>query len=210
MRQDLLSHRIAAVRHLCGQQVIQRAAQTVDIGSTIRTSCIERLLGRHEIQRSHHLAGVRQRVFALCRVIHTSQSHVQHLDHALRIHQDVRRLDVAVDDTMLVRVLQPLRRLCDVVHGRGDGQWALLLDQRCQVLAFDTFHHQEMDAPRIIRIIRPDDVRVREFGRRLRLAVKSFHRFGMLHSRGGQHFERHYPFHTAMLCFENLPHAAAA
>ena len=46
------------------------------------------------------------------------QAQVEHLDHALRVDQQVGGLDVAVDQAGLVGVLQAVGRLADVVGRR--------------------------------------------------------------------------------------------
>ena len=58
-----------------------------------------RLLGAHVVDRAHHLLGRRQAVAA---VFDAGQAHVENLDDALLVEQQVGRLDVAMD--------RPLRR----------------------------------------------------------------------------------------------------
>ena len=79
-------------------------------------------------------------------VVEAGQAHVENLDHALFVHQQVGRLDVAMDDALGMGEGQPAGGLADVIDGRLDRQRAVLLDQRRQVLAVDVFHHQEVQA----------------------------------------------------------------
>jgi len=57
-------------------------------------------------------------------------------------------------------VIQTGGGLQDVVDGVRHRQRPLVSDQRSQIPARDIFHHQEMDAVRLIGIVRGDDVRM--------------------------------------------------
>src|SRR4029450_1970757 len=61
--------------------------------------------------------------------------------------QQVRGLDVAVNHSLLVRVLQTHRRLADAFAGPLDGQRALLLEPVSQVVSVDVLHYQLIETP---------------------------------------------------------------
>ena len=74
--------------------------------------------------------------FLAARVLQPCQPHVEDLGHAHALwplglrHQQVGRLDVAVDQALFVGMLQAQRRLADVVARRGESAAARTLDQR--------------------------------------------------------------------------------
>ncbi len=61
-------------------------------------------------------------------------------------------------DAFLVGELQAAGRLQDVVDGLGDGKRAVLLDQGREVAPLDVFHDQEVDAARLVCIVRSNDI----------------------------------------------------
>jgi len=75
---------------------------------------------------------------------------------------------------------------------------------------FDTFHDQVMDAVLLAGVVRRDDVRVRQPGGSLDLALGSGGRTTVLSCRRTNHFQSDDAFHSPMLRLENLPHAADA
>ena len=90
------------------QQLVQRRPQRVDVGAVVDHHALgQRLLGAHVAQRADQVAGHRQPRVAL----HLGQAEVRHPQAAGRVHQQVGRLDVAVDDAQLVGVVQRLGRL---------------------------------------------------------------------------------------------------
>jgi hypothetical protein len=65
------------------------------------------LLGTHVAQRAHQVAAGRQPGVAL----EVGQAEIRDPQVARGVHEQVRRLDVAVDDALPVGVLQRFRRL---------------------------------------------------------------------------------------------------
>ena len=124
VHQNSVDHRVGLVHRLAREQVEQRAAQAVDVGPGVGVAGVRRLLGRHVVDRAHHLAALRQACprWPACREFSSmpGQAHVEDLHRALRVQQQVRRLDVAVDHALVVGVLQAPGRLEDVVDGLGD------------------------------------------------------------------------------------------
>src|SRR6185369_8900691 len=90
---------------------------------------------------------------------------VQHLGVHAAGHEDVGRLDVAVDDALAVRVGQ---RVGDAAHdlGRLDRAGAHALQQQvAQVLALQALHGDVDAAVGRAGVEHGDDVRVRQAGR---------------------------------------------
>ena len=115
-------------RRAAGQQVVERAAQAVDVGADVGLLGVDGLLRGDVVGRAEHLALVRQAAVDRLLAGHLGQAEVEHLDDrpvALAGEHQVARLDVAVDHAVLVGVLQAQRRLVDEVAGVGHRQRAL-------------------------------------------------------------------------------------
>src|SRR5437879_12684389 len=56
-------------------------------------------------------------------------------------HEEVRRLDVAVNDPRAVCLVESLAGLHDVLDGGGNRQWPLVRESRGQVVSFEVYDH---------------------------------------------------------------------
>ena len=126
------------------------------------------------------------------------------------VQQQIARLDVAVDDALLVGVLEPASRLQDAIDRLPNLQRPMILDDAGQVMALDVFHHQVVHALVLVGVVGRDDVGMRELGRRFHLAVESLDGLGPLHGRRGEDLDRHRAFHPPVPGLQHYPHAAFA
>ena len=119
MRHDLFHDGIPGKDRHAVNQHVQRTAQAIDISPVVGALGADRLLRGHEVDGSHDRAGHRQ--FAGCRVgcrvAPASQSHVQHLDRAFSISQQVAWFDVAMDHAFVMGVDNPLAGLQNALSG---------------------------------------------------------------------------------------------
>jgi len=108
MGQDLLHQRVPPVGRPPREQVVQRAAQAVDVGPVVGEPDVEGLLGGHEVEAPHHRADRRQSgrgrllLADAERGPEPGQAQVEHLDRALGIPDQVGRLDIPVDEPLAV------------------------------------------------------------------------------------------------------------
>ncbi len=158
-------HRIAAVLRIMRrpprEQVVERRAERVDVAALVDRLAAQ-LLGRHESRRAEHDAGAgldritvghrrgdaRDAYLAAGRIVgladHLREPPVDHHGLAELARQDVRRLDVAVDDPALVRVGDRVRGGDDVRQQREPcGQLRGAADQLLERPAADLAHHVE-------------------------------------------------------------------
>ncbi|OQB76791.1 MAG: hypothetical protein BWX88_05321 [Planctomycetes bacterium ADurb.Bin126] len=132
-QQHVLDRLAVKDRH-AGQQMVQRAAQAVDVAAVVGVPLADPLGGDVE-GRAHALA-------AHLHPAEPRQPEVHQFGHPLLVQQHVARLDVAVDQTDSVGRLEPLG------HGNGDFQAAgladrlVLVDQLANAPPADQFHHQ--------------------------------------------------------------------
>ena len=139
---------------------------------------VQRLLRRHEVQRPQDRVPIRRLGQVADLVGEAGEPQVQDLDDPRAVDQQVRRLDVPVDQAGLVGVPEPPRRLLDVmgrperVHRPVDGDVILQVDP------VDVRHHEEMQRAVLVDVVRRDDVRVVQLGDGPRLAAESLQRGG--------------------------------
>ena len=95
-----------------------------------------------------------------------------------RLEQDVVRLHVAVHDAASVRVGERPRHLAQHARRVGRRERAARAESLAERLALHVAHDEEDEAARLADAMDRDDVRVREAGRRARLAQESLARLG--------------------------------
>src|SRR5437870_10881797 len=95
------------------------------------------------------------------------------LDHAFSCAQDVRRLDVAMDDAMIVNVPQGRADLQDNVEHLGPRQLALGEQDVVEALALDVFHRIIIMAVLEARFDEADDVGMIELAEGVDLALET-------------------------------------
>ena len=90
------------------QEFVERNSQRIDVGPIIRLGPItRRLFGAHVAERAQDIARHREAGIGM----RGGQAEVGDPEMAVRIHQQVRRLDVAVHDAHLVCVVESFGRL---------------------------------------------------------------------------------------------------
>ncbi len=151
------------------------------------------LLGRHVGRRADagHLRGLE--ALALLE----GGAEVAHLGLAVLRQQDVPRLDVAVDDAVVVRVLERADALEDDLDHLADRQQAGDARVRLEGHAGNVFHHQVAALGLDHRVVDVDDVRMVELAGERGLG----HERLVLHPLGlgvgalarQQHLDRHVP-----------------
>ncbi len=150
---------------LPAQDCVERRADAEDVGAAVDAfSETHRLLGRHERRRAERRAGTR---LVAPRLAYTRDAEVEELHHVLLRNEDVRGLDVAVDDADLVERLQRVERLARDVERIGHGHLsAHAFPHLLERLAFEELHDEkrlflirdvvveDRNAPRMIDAVR--------------------------------------------------------
>ena len=106
---------------LPGQQFVEQHAQAVDVAARVDVQPAHlRLLRTHVSRRADELVQLRVnrrvRQPAFRRLGDAEIDHLRHRHAVVQRHEDVRRLDVAVDDPLLVRVLDGLADLDEQIE----------------------------------------------------------------------------------------------
>ena len=133
-------------RMTAGQQHIQQHAELIDVGRG-GGHVAEQLLGRCVLGRQHDLFGARRRGVVGCalRIHELRDAEVEQLDHAVARHEHVRRLEVAMNDQLAVRVRYGRNCVDEQPHARFDAERVrstVVID----ALAVDVLQHQELVA----------------------------------------------------------------
>ena len=189
---DAFGQRALCEGRLAHKQVVERAPQRVDVGPSVGLMAVAGLLRREVVGRAQHLFVVclgEPGIFVV--VVGQSQAEIEDLHMAALVNHQVGRLDVAVHETLFVRVVEAECRLPDEIGGIADRQRAILLHPGVEVDAVDVFHHDEVDRPRRIEIERPGDVGMVEPSRCPSLPLESRQVGGLVDSLHRQHLDRH-------------------
>lgn len=113
--------RLFGIRQPLSEQLEEDDAQRVNVGAKIETRRWEQLFWRHVRQRAG--SGVRR--IRSPRVKSASQAEVQHHGLATRVHEDIRRLEIEMENAMGVRSLdgfaQPGQESKFVLNGSAAG-----------------------------------------------------------------------------------------
>jgi hypothetical protein len=126
------------------------------------------LLGRHVRRRSHEGAGIRERVLAG----HARDAEVGDLRATLFVEDDVRRLQVAVDQATVVRVCEARRDVCGDALALRVVEWLPGSKPVFERAAGEVLEHHVRTALRAPVVVDPADVRVRERSDRLSFSLE--------------------------------------
>ncbi len=165
------------------------------------------LLGRHVLRRAGDDAGLGQ-----TRVVGgAGEAEVDELDALDAVlQQDVRRLDVAVDQPDRVRRLEPPGRLHADPDDLLDGQRAGPVDPVLERLAGDVLHDEVRQPARGVDGVDGDDVVVTDRRGGLALAGEPAAGRGARGQLGGEDLDRHEPIQRRVERLEDHTHPAAA
>ena len=151
---DRLAHRVDALRHqllfikrrAARQQFVKQHAQAVDVAARVNVQSAHlRLLRTHVGRRADELMQLRidrrVRQPAFRRLGDAEINHLGHRHAVMQRDEDVRRLDVAMDDPFLVRVLDGLADLDEQVEPFLGGE-IILVAVVGDADAAHQFHHE--------------------------------------------------------------------
>jgi hypothetical protein len=171
VRPQLRRIRVARVRHAPRERLVEHAAQRVDVRARVGAAALD-LLGRRVVERADPLAGARERL-GVRRPGDAEVGEVGVLGAAALLDQDVRGLDVAVDEAAFVRGVERVGDLGDDARRAHPVQPVLRRQQRAQVGAPDPAHRDEQPPVGFAGLVDRDHVRVVDRGQHARLALEA-------------------------------------
>jgi len=174
LRQDLAQHRLrrrAHVRRLAHQHLVQHAPQRVHVARRRDLPVPRRLLRAHVVRRPHAQTRLGQPRPA--RPGHRDRDPEVGDERLAAREQDVARLDVPVDHSLLVRDRQRRRHRRRDPHRLVHRKLLLPVDSVPKRLPLDVGHGEEEEAVGIARVEERQDVRVLQVRRRLDLGQEA-------------------------------------
>ena len=195
--------RIAVKGHLTGQHFIQHHAHAVNIAGKGHVLAA-RLFGRKVVHRAHHVIALGQGAAAR----HAGNAKVRHLDQAFGIDQDVLGLDVAVDDTIIVRMLQSRKDADGNLRRHALRQAALFSNDLLERAPAHVFHHQIAIALLLTHIQQVYDIVMAHLAGGQRLALKALQEFLIVIELRPQNLDRHIVPRAQIGSAKNQRHAA--
>ena len=173
VRDDLLNHhevRLALKRALACQQLVQHDASRKQISARVDRAALN-LLWRHVFQGADHRA---LGTGGLTRVLNTGHPEVGQLDTPIRFHQQVGRLDVAVNNALLVRILKCRKQALHDAQGLRQRVDVAPVEVAFQVVTLYELHHQVGDVQVAVRVIHTDNIGVLQACCRACLGAKTY------------------------------------
>jgi hypothetical protein len=205
-----LRQTVGVKRRLARQQVIQRAAQRIDVTACVGRVAVQRLLRRQIVRRANDRPGLRGTVIGPP-LRRPRQTHIQDLDRQLALPLVINRLC-----GLTSRCTIPCRACCNPTppagpaRGQRRRQRSLVLDQRRQVGALDVLHRQEVSAGCGLSGIVGDDDAGAGVWLRPGPHGKAFDGVGVSEAFLANEFEGDDAVHGAVAGLEDLTHAALA
>ena len=126
-----------------------------------------------------------------------------------RRHHHVLRLDVAVQDAVLVRFGQRLGNLLRITHDRRLRE-ALPIEEAGQRLSLDVFHDDEVDAVLLADVEDGADAGMAECGERAGLALEAASGLRIRQQVGTKYFQRDATVEPRVSRLVDLSHSTAA
>ena len=192
-----------------GQHFVEHHAQGVNVRALVHVLRVLQLFGRHVVRRADGQAAGRQRDLVLGLAEQLGDAEVGDLHPALRVEQDVLRLDVAVQDAFVVGELERLANLRHEHHRLLRGEPARL-HRLAQVYAVHELHQQVEEPAGLAEVMDGDDVRVVQPRQHAGLAVESLGEGGVGGQRLRQELERDEAVQLRLARLVHHPHAAVA
>ena len=192
---------------LARQHFVQHARERIHVAARIKTRLAHSLLGTHVRGRAHHQARLRQRLFGhVARDVRDAEIHQHRLAF---VQQDVLRLDIAMHESLAVRMIERSRDLARDLQRFVHGQPLSCVQHLAQRLSAHVRHHVIEEIPCLPGIVERQDVRVIEPGHDLDFAKKPIGCDCRCHGRH-EHFHGHGPSVPHVGRQIHRGHAAAA
>ena len=204
---EQLDERVAAKRFDAGQTAVEHAAQGVDVAAAVDVFGIARLFRRHVDRRAGRVARAGQRQIVRDAL---GQAEIGDLHHPLARDENVVRFDVAMDEVVVVGVLQAIDGSHDDVQGIADPQALQFREPTAQGLAIHVLHRQEMVAALFADGEAPHDMRVVEFGHQAGFALKAVDEGRVAGQMLGQHLDGDVAIQTLLCARYTVPVAPLA
>jgi hypothetical protein len=203
-------------RPLASRKLVQQHTEREQIAAVVDGQVLQ-LLRRHvrHCPDDSPIARQRGRARAVFAVVtrwggaELGDAEVEHLHAALAGQHDVGRLQVAVDDALLVGRRKRVGQ-CDADLAHLVGREAAGAHPRRQVFSLDQLHRDEAEATGLLDRVDRHDMGVVERGDGLGFPLEARERAGVGGKTRRQHLERHAALQCQVFRQVHLAHAAGA
>src|SRR4029077_220534 len=194
---------LAFKREYVGQHLVQHDARRKDVGSRIHVSTVD-LLGGHVLDTSDELAGAGD---VLCP--DPSNSEVDQLDGAILQQHYVPRLDVSVNDALLMRICESITDLDHDAQLFFQEQRPIGAEGYIQALAFEKLHDEIGHSLLDPKIIDGHDVGVSKLAHGLRFPIEALQERWIIDDRAGHHLDANQSSDRRIHCLVHDSHTAS-
>ena len=174
------------------------------------------LFRRHVGHRAHHhpdsgqrLGGELAGIGGVTSILELGKTEIHHLDSAVAVDHDVRGLEVAVDDALVVGRRHRLGERGRQVKEALDVE-SILRDHPVEGPSIHQLHRQEPNAACVLYRVNRDNVGMIERRHRPRLAFETVQPLRVIGKLLRQHLERYLPPELGVLGPPHLPHPTRA
>ncbi len=203
--------RVAGERRFAREDFVENAAQRVHIGTCV-DGLAAGLLRRQILRGADHRGSLGDAVAAVGD--RAGDAKVHHLDRIRGADHDVGRLDVSMDDAVLVAEVQRLARVGDDLDGPARWQGAVGVHDVAQGDTVDVLHDDvgQRAGGRLglASVVDGDDGRVIQCGGVLRLAPEAEVKAGVAGQIRAQHLDRDIAMQSDVAGQVNLGHTPEA
>ena len=166
VREDDLELAVALERRGARQALVEHAAERVDVRARVDRSTLDLLWSDVRDRPDERVPGQARHRRRVSREAEVAEVGVLGL---ARADQDVRRLDVAMDEAEPVGHVERISHLAEQAQRPLVADGLGRVDQLAQVVALDVLHGEEENIVLLARAVDRDDVRMLETRRQLRL-----------------------------------------
>ena len=212
LREDLggqLGRGLGEERADAGDELVEDDSERVDVGPGVDAALADELLGSHVARRADEVARARDSGVALRGV--SSEPEVGDARVAApRLEHDVRRLDVAVDDSELVGRSDPARDLRHQLGGLVPREAAALLEHLLERASGAVLHDVVVVAIRDSDVVDGDDVGVLDARGESGLAPESLDRLAIRQRAAEEDLDREQALESGSAPEVDDAHGASA
>ena len=200
-----LVRRIARERNLAAGHLVEDHAEREDVRPRVGLLA-PHLLRRHVERRPQNGAHLRHGAAGE----RLGEAEVGQVRRAGRVEHDVLRLQVAVDDALLVRRREPLADLTEQREEPRQRKAPLALEHALEVLALDVLHRQVPDPVVLAEVVDAKDVPVRDAAGELDLPLEALEDLAVLRDLGTDELEGHVAVELQIADLVHGSHATPA
>ncbi len=198
---------VPAERRLTRQALEEDAAERVDVGAEVERPSLDLLRG-DVVGSPGEMADLRRSSVGSDVLREPEVAQIAVLAASFAGDEDVAGLDVAVDQTPLVRRIQGIRDLLDERQRAVGRERALLLEDAAEIDPLDVAHGDEEATVVLARFVDRDDPRVVDRRGQAGLAEEALAEAGVLGELGRQQLQRHLSAENEILGQVDHTHAA--